>query len=171
MTRSLSAVCALFLALSMLSGCSAAPREQVFSCDALSITLTDSFADLSQRDFAQEVAFSYSDGAVSVCGVREEKACLQAYLPHMDATSYAQLFVQSNALYSDGEGKSPSTVETEAGIPCFTYVIPGDPSIQYLCGVFASREHFWVVQLYCDRSCYEANRPDMWKYLTSVTVQ
>ena len=157
----LAKVLALLLVLCLLAGCSDQPSQRV-SCGELSMELPASFTDLSSDPSAAGLSFSYADEDTGVCGVFENKAYLQIYIPGLDAQGYGELFVESNGL--------SSSVEAIDGIPRFSYTVEGNPSIRYLCGVFESGENFWVVQAFCAAEDFDEKADQLWEYITSVTL-
>ena len=154
---------ALALVVGLLCGCSNLIESQTITEGELSITLPGTFLDLSEQAPVAGIEFLYGFGETAVLAIKEDKAMLLELVPGMDAMQYAQLFVESNAL--------TGTVEEVDGIPSFTYTAAsGGTQITYLCGVFESSTHFWVVQAYCDSQDFADNQQALWSYLASVTI-
>ena len=159
MSRFLRVSLVLLLVAALLCGCSQKQKEKHINCNDLYLILPFDFSDFSEEGAKEGLAFNYADTQIGVCGMFENKETLQAFVPDMDALTYAQVFAETNGLTD-----VPQTVD---GIPTFTYAVGG---YTYLCGVFESEENFWVVQAYCQEKDFDANREQMWKYISSVDV-
>lgn len=150
------------LSASLLLGCGSLTGEQTVTCNELQLTIPGSFEDWSSDSVEEGIAFNYAGRKIGICGIFEDKAYLQEFLPDIDTQSYAELFVETNALISQ--------VGTVDGIVTFEYTVSGDPSATYLCGVFESQENFWVIQAYCEADDFADCKADMWSYIRTVTV-
>ena len=153
---------ALLLTVSLLTGCSRDARQTI-TCRELTISLPSTYTDLSLETYAGGLEFLYGDATTCIQATREEKEILKEYFPNIDALQYAELCLQSHAL--------PGEVEILGGIPSFTYTADSDSlSITYLCGVFETETHFWLVQAYCASEHFAENQSEMWNCITSVTI-
>ena len=153
---------ALLLMVSLLTGCSSDALQTV-TCKELTVSLPSSYIDLSQETYTVGLEFLYGDEITCIQGTREERENLQKYFPDIDAVQYAQLCMQTHSL--------PGELEILDTIPCFTYTAEsGHVSITYLCGVFETETHFWLVQAYCESEVFEENKADMWNIIASVTI-
>jgi len=152
----------LLLALCLLWGCGTDEEMQTITCNDLKISLPQTFQDLSQAHYAEGVAFTFGTENMGICGTWEDKTALGAYFPDIDVRQYAELFVRTNHL--------SSVVDIVDGIPCFTYTVTGETTVQYLCGIFETESNFWVVQAYSSPEDFEALYDQMWEYIASVQV-
>lgn len=151
----------LALCASLLWGCT--PKDQTVICGKLTVTLPGTYQDKGNEPYADGLDLLYSNETVAVMVTSEDASVLTAYFPDMGAMEYAQLFLQSNGL--------PGNVKSLDSIPIFTYTRDsGSTSLTYLCGVFASAQRFWVVQLYCDTQLYPKQQAQMQQILSSVRL-
>lgn len=153
---------ALMLTVSLLTGCGSDARQTI-TCKELTISLPSTYTDLSLETYAGGLEFLYGDEDTCIQATREEKEILKEYFPNIDARQYAELCLQSHAL--------PGEVEMLDEIPSFTYTAEsGSLSITYLCGVFETETHFWLVQAYCPSEHFVENQAEMWNCIASVTI-
>ena len=138
-----------------LTGCSSGPAQVRYECFELSISLPQTFVDLSGEDFSQyDVLFS--DGTVTLAGIREDKSLLPKDLSLED---FGQLVIHAHELDCQLQQNDGLTYfNYEAGAPAFTYTV----------GVWETEDAFWSVQTYCKSEDYAAVRKDMWQLLQSV---
>ena len=165
MKKRITLIVSLILVVSLLCGCGALAAQTVdktITCNELSMVLTAAFTDFSEESAADGLAFNYASDKIGVCGIYEDKAYLQEFLPDIDVQTYTELFLESNNV--------AEPIEVVDGITRFSYSVDGDPSYTYLCGVFESGTNFWVVQAYCESDDYASCQEDMWKYICSVSV-
>ena len=144
----------LALLVCALSGCGTGPAERVYTCHELTVTLPQTFVDLQETLPQYDMVFS--DGRITLAGIREEKALL----PSLTLEAFGQLVIQAHELdcqllQSDGL----TYFYYEAGEPAFTYTV----------GIWETDTAFWSVQTYCRAEDYAAVREDMWQLLKSVT--
>lgn len=145
----------LFL-LICLTGCSGKPAATEHRFEELRLSLPAAYVNLTGEKAFTEYDFLFSDGTVTLAGIREEKALL----PGFHLQSYGQLVIRAHRLdcqllQSDGI----TYFNYEAGVPAFTYVV----------GLWETEDAFWSVQAYCKSEDYAASREAMWQLLQSVT--
>lgn len=164
MTKVVKVLCAVLALCLLFCGCEAMKKEQAVTCGELSLLLPASYVDLSDQDYAAGFSFVYGFENEAVLAIKESRAALEAYYPHINGEKYAQLFVETNNLVSQ-VGKAGNLVT-------FTYTATADNTdLTYLCGVFMSSENFWCVQFYCPTENFADNRQKFMDCLQRIQVQ
>ena len=149
-----TAVC-LLLVLCLL-GCSAANGTQV-TCKDLTLTLPDSYLDLSAEAYAEDADFLYGRGRLIVLGLGEKKTELKT----ATLDGYTALVLKAHALTCSPE-------RTSNGYR-FSYDAPvGDTVYTYVTATYESPEHFWVIQCYCPATDLETYTQEISAILDSV---
>ena len=151
-----TAVC-LLLVLCLL-GCSAANGTQV-TCKDLTLTLPDSYLDLSRETYAEEADFLYGRERLIVLGIGEKKSSLKV----QTLEAYTALVLKGNSL--------TCTPEATGNGYRFSYDAPiGDTAYTYVTATYESPEHFWVIQCYCPAEHLEAYAQEISSILDSVRI-
>lgn len=151
-------VLALLLA-SLLAGCIKESSTATYTVEDLTITLPADFIDLSDEEFASELAFVYGLDPIAVNGLRETKTTFAAYGLDIDLERYGQLLISSNNVQAK--------LEWQDDIPYFTHT---SDEFTYVVTLWETDNAFWVVQAYCPTTEYNRVKADIWKILASVTV-
>ena len=159
MKKMISMLLALVLLFAALTGCSNKTPTTTYTVEDLTITLPADFIDLSDEEFASELAFVYGLDPIAVNGLRETKATFAAYGLDMDLERYGQLLISSNNVQAKLEQKDHILYFTYASDE-FTYVVT----------LWETEDAFWMVQAYCPTSEYNSVKTDIWDILGSVTV-
>ena len=149
----------LALAVLALSACGADTQTH----GEMTISLPEGFVDLSGENYAADFDFLYQNSTVAVAGIRETKAALPVLDGPPTVQYYAEMLMDHNDL--------PGQPEQKDGIWYFSYeaVSAGTP-MTYICAVYECAECFWLVQTYCKTEAFPSQQANMWKYLSSVTV-
>ena len=151
---------ALILVLSLcLTGCGTKPAAPSYAFEDLSIQVPEDYINLSDEDFAADLAFVFGKDPIAVNGLREEKATFEAYGLSLDLESYGRFVILANNV--------SATLEQTDGIYTFSYT-SGD--FTYVVTVWETETAFWTVQAYCPNENYGSVKDDMWEILSSVTV-
>lgn len=151
---------ALILVLSLfLSGCAHEAADPSYAFDDLSIQIPEDYINLSDEDFAADLAFVFGKDPIALNGLREEKATFEAYGLDLDLQSYGKFVILANNV--------SATLEQKDGIYTFSY-IAGD--FTYVVTVWETEAAFWTVQAYCPRESYSKAKDEMWRILSSVKV-
>ncbi len=151
-------VCAVLagLALGFFLTWKPAPKEKVFTCDEMQITLTDEFGETDY--FGYKTVYKSQK---SVVFVLKESFADYPILRNLTLEEYCQAVIEAN--------KGTAAVETEDGLTYFDYeeTVDGD-EIYYLAVVYRAENAFWLVQFSCDQKNVEKLRPDFIKWAQSV---
>ena len=150
----------LLLALSLfLSGCGHEPAAPSYAFDDLSIQIPEDYINLSDEDFAADLAFVFGKDPIALNGLREEKTLFEAYGLELDLQRYADLIRMSNNVSAE--------VTQRDGIWTFSYESGG---FTYVVTLWETEDAFWTVQAYCPNENYGKVKDDIWEILSSVTV-
>lgn len=141
------------MCLCSLSACGA--KEATLTFADLSVSVPASFVALHEEPAFADYDFIFSDGRMTLAGIREEKTLL----PELTLETFGQLVIHTHdldcqLLQSDGI----TYFNYEAGSPAFTYTV----------GIWETKDAFWTVQTYCKSDDYAAVREEMWQLLRSV---
>ena len=151
---------ALILVLSLcLTGCSTKSAAPSYAFDDLSIQIPEDYINLTDEDFAADLAFVFGKDPIAVNGLREEKATFEAYGLDLDLQSYGSFVILANNV--------SAALEQKDGIYTFSYA-SGD--FTYVVTVWETETAFWTVQAYCPNEDYGSVKGEMWEILSSVTV-
>ena len=153
--KRLIALLMALMCLCSLSACSA--KEATFTIQDLSLSVPASFIPLHGDPAFADYDFLFSDGKVTVAGIREDKALL----PELTLETFGQLVIHAHEL-------DCQLLESD-GITFFNYEA-GDPAFTYTVSVWETENAFWSVQTYCKSEDYAAVREDMWQLLRSVKL-
>ena len=151
---------AFLLVLSLcLTGCGAKAAAPTHAFEDLSIQIPEDYINLSDEDFAADLAFVFGKDPIALNGLREEKATFEAYGLELDLESYGKFVIMANNV--------TATLEQKDGIHTFSYESSG---FTYVVTVWETENAFWTVQAYCPNENYGSVKGDMWEILSSVTV-
>lgn len=148
------ALCVLLIL--WLTGCSASDQFQI-TCKDLTITLPETYLDLSEESYAEGADFLYGKERLIILGLGEKKSDLEIY----NLEAYTAQVLKGNAL--------SCTLETVGNSYRFTYQAPVyDTSYSYVTGTYETAEHFWVVQCYCPTEYLETYQQEITVILDSI---
>jgi len=151
---------ALILVLSLfLSGCAHEAADPSYAFDDLSIQIPEDYINLSDEEFAADLAFVFGKDPIALNGLREEKATFEAYGLDLDLQSYGKFVILANNV--------SATLEQKDGIYTFSYTAS---DFTYVVTVWETETAFWTVQAYCPRESYSKAKDEMWRILSSVKV-
>ena len=149
----------LFLCIVCLTAC--ADKTVSVVCEDLTLTLPESYVNLSNKDYADEFDFLYGVGSEAVLGFRYSRSLLEQKFPDISAKKYAQMFV-------DQANLSCPVTETD-GLVSFVYTATtAEGEITYLSAAFMTENNLWIVQFYCPASDYAQKSADFMQYLRCV---
>ncbi len=114
-----------------------APEAKTFSCEGMSITLTDVF---SEEEYSGYTA-CYDSANVAVFTIKESAALLEEYgIVTLD--DYSALILETN-------GVAPYDLKNVEGIPCFEYEFENpetNETYHYVTYMYQAPDAFWIVQ-------------------------
>ena len=133
-----------------------APKEKVFTCDDMQITLTDEFAETEYFGFKTV----YKSPATAVF-VLKESFSDYPILRNLTLEEYCQAVIEAN--------KRTAAVETEDGLTYFEYeaTIDGE-ECHYFSVVYRTEDAFWLVQFATKSQNLSKLRPTFIKWAQSV---
>lgn len=155
-------VLALLLAVVIIvsAGCDLlGAKEQVFSKEGLTLTLTSRFKEADYEDYT----VSYESPTVLVLALREAKS--DFINDQMNLDEYGELLIEANDL--------DSSLEHRDGLTCLTYTYTDDSSDEtftYFTAIYEGDEDFWVVQFVSTEAMYKNLESDFVTYAQSVKV-
>lgn len=156
MKKLLSLLLALILCL---AGCGTEPAAPSYAFDDLSIQIPAEYINLSDAEFAEDLAFVFGLEPITVNGLREPKATFAAYGLEPNLEQYGQALIKANQVNA--------VLAEKDGICYFTYEAD---TYTYLVSLWETKDAFWTVQAYCPTAQYSKVHTDMWEILRSVTV-
>ena len=149
----------LILAVLLLTGCGVRETTAPHTHEDLTIHIPVDFLDLSEESFAESLTFVYALDPIAVNGIRESKETFRAYGLELTLEQYSNLVMKANNVAGDLAQKD--------GIWTFAYT-SGDYA--YIVTSQETADAFWTVQAYCPANQLKKCEKDMWKILSSVTV-
>lgn len=158
-----AAKCLLWIAVLsvLLSGCVASQQE--ITRAGLTLTLPESFTDQTDSELNNGFDVFCINRYVAVCGTKESKQELTAYLDSVETDDYAQAVIDKNKL--------SCTLQETDGLYHFTYTqTVADRSYTYLCVIREAGDTLWLLQSYCTSEKYPELEQDMWNYLTGARI-
>lgn len=154
---------ALLLAMVLaMAGCGLLEaKEETFSKDGLTITLTNRFREYDAT--AEGYSVAYDSATVAVFAMQEQKADFATMGLEPTLEEYAQLVIEANDF--------DSTVSLDNNLVSFTYEGSNEGvTYTYLACVYETEEAYWLVQFACEADKYENLQADILKYAQSVIV-
>ena len=151
---------ALVLVMLLSVGCGLLPaKEQTFTRDGLTITLTNRFQEGEREGYTAY----FKSTQVLVLALKEEKSLFAERGMEVDLDGYTQLVMDAN-----GQEGQP---EHQGGLTYFTYdYATGGEEYRYFTAAYEGDDAFWVVQFACQKSKYESLEETILKYAQSVQV-
>ena len=159
MKRLLALLLVLTICIATVSGCSAKEKFASHTYGDLTISLPVNAVDLSAQ--YSDFDFLFGCGLVTVGGIREDRALLQAH--GIDTVQqFTELLIHAHQLECQ-------PLKTD-GITYFNYEAGQPQQFTYVVTVWETADAFWSVQAYCRAEDYATVRDIMWQYLRSTTV-
>lgn len=133
-------------------------EEKIFAAEELRISLPETFAQTGAEGYTA----CFTDGTVGVFVLREEPD--KALFGDLSLQAYGAMILANN-------GFGPEVQLTEAdGLTTFEAAVtaPSGAEYRYCCGLFRSREAYWMVQITTDAVYPEEALPQLFLWLESV---
>ena len=147
--------------LVLLSGCVASQQE--ITRAGLTLTLPESFTDQTEGELNNGFDIFCINRYVAVCGTKESKQELTAYLDSVETDDYAQAVIDKNKL--------SCTLQQTDGVYHFTYTqTVADKSYTYLCVIREAGDTLWLLQSYCTSDKFPELEQELWRYLTDARI-
>lgn len=160
----------LILVLILISGvicvaCGGKPlKDQQFTCEDFSITLTNRFEDVSDMD--SKFRFIASDNSITVLA---DFQLLQDSGENTTSEKFAMSVINNpvNNISSD----TPVRTDAEHGFVYFEYEkVSNGVELKFYATVHKATTKFWLCQFSSLKSQYDDLRPTMIKYASSVVI-
>lgn len=151
----------IIIASSVLKALPVTETAETFAAEELRITLTDSFKE--QQVSGYTTCFASEETAVFI--LREDVSAMQ-YYGQLPLDVYGAMILANSGLGEEVR------LQTEEGLTTFEASLP-DPetggSYYYYCGVFRSRDAYWLVQITTVAQRPQEQIPLFRRWLKSVT--
>ena len=160
MKKILCIAISLVLVLSLLTACSAKPKD--FTWSGLTITLDSSFTELeTTRDSASYAA--YLKGYVVVISYETVESLVELkYDADMTVAEYAALSIEANEF--DAE------VQVKDGVTYYNYTGDADGTeYTYMATIHLLGNSFWMVQFGCETKDYKGTEAQFLAWAKTVT--
>jgi len=137
------------------------PREQTFSKDGFTITLTE---DFYEKNYMHHIAY-YESKTAMVSVVKDYFSALAEFGVSGDTSprEYADLIIEVNNIQSESAEKNDLVI--------FEYTeTVSETEFSYLAVVFPGDEAFWLVQFCSESENFEKMTDDFFKWADSVRI-
>ncbi len=134
-------------------------KEKVFTCEEMSITLTEGFAETAYEGYTSV----YDSSEIAVFVLREGK---EIFAADTSFDEYLGYVARANA------SRGASEFVTENGLTTFEYNYTNPDTgvkYRYLTAAFESEKAFWLVQFAAQTETYEGYKDTMIKWAKTVT--
>ena len=132
-----------------------------FTNAGVTMTLTTKFLDFTST--TEEYDFMYASEDFALFGVQDPKADL-ADFGELNAKSYGELISELYVL--------DTAVEEKDGKYTLSYEVEDeDGKLTFVCLFLETEDAFWLIQASSPSDLYEANKDQLWTWLSSATVQ
>lgn len=136
-----------------------APEPATFTCEEMSITLTDYFSEAEYPGYTA----CYDSAHAAVFVIKESAALLEEYgIVSLD--DYCALILESN-------GVAPYDLHYVEGIPCFEYEYENteeNETYHYVTYMYKSSDSFWIVEFAVPANEYSEYKSDIVSWAKSV---
>ena len=159
MKKLVSLLLIFVLLASFVSCMGVSPKE--FSCEGMTITLTDDFSEKSYEGYT--TCYSSDDVAVFIL---KESFSLAPGVSELTLDQYAQ------AVYEANSSKSPDPIKKESGLTIMEHSFfneEEEKTYGYCSVMFKGEDAFWLIQFACYEDDYDEKKPQFIDWAKSVT--
>ena len=154
-------VCAILAGFAIGFLINKGPREKVFTCDEMQITLTNQFAKTEYMGY--QAVYRSKQAMVFVV---KDSFSLYPELRSMSLKEYG------NAVREANNRPNTSAVKTENGVTYFEYDVTADGiEYNYFTALYRSEKGFWIIQFVSNTKDADKLRPDFIEWAQSVTFK
>ena len=183
MKKLLSLLCAVLLLTAALCGCDTVNKvkeygdlmmdaidavndpdgKSTYTYSGVTLTLPNTFLDFTGKEEGKDYPFFFASETTGLFGNKESKTELTESVGEYDLAGYAALIAQLNEMDAPTQvdGVWTAVYEADAGGETQTFTVV----------FYESGTDFWMIQAYCASEIFPEQKDNIWKCLTSITLE